>query len=440
MATARPKVTGEDVVIEEPAKVINHADRHHYINGGSSIKRRMLCPGSAEIEKQMPESTSEDATYGTFIHEGIEEAVKQSVKNKNKSQFILSPLYKPNDLLLVEKAVDNIWSIVGDKWDKIGWACESKFILDHDLELGGTADFCYAYKQSDGKRVGGIWDYKNGIIETDIIQCILYLVAMDTQLGGFDVLRGHIYQPNGLDDTKHIKFIELEPKDVVHYRKLFIHTAKVALGFNGREVMQLVPGEEQCRFCRGTPRCPAVREKAKELTEAIILRGAKTLPDPNELPKLITEEQVLKWLTNSEYIKQVDKAMWKYAHERFNAGTPIKGTKAVYGRSQRSWVKGDESKIAESLQLLGVSDPYDRSLRGITSVSDEIKLHKKATKKEVDVMLAGLTVKSVPGITIVLDNEANAGKEEAQTPTNKVLDLITSETIENDKEKDGKKD
>lgn len=416
---------------KEEEKVIDHASRHHYINGGSSIKRRMLCPGSAEIEKQCPSSSSADADYGTFIHEGIESATEQAFKNGGVV-FALSPLYKPDDVLLVEAAVTNVWDIVGDKFDKIAWGVEKKFILDHDLELGGTADFYYAYQDIDGTKIGGIWDYKNGIVETDIIQCILYMTAMQEQAkGSLDILRGHIYQPNSLDENKVVKFIELTKAEIAEYREQFIETARVSLGQRGAGAMKLVPGEEQCRFCSGTAVCPAARQKAKDLIESVIVTQGEALPDPATLPQKLGEESVLKWLKMSSYIKLVDKAMWGYAAERAANNAKIEGTKLVYGRSTTKWdPKKPDEEIAEALRAVGVKEPYNRNIRGVTELTKEITKAKVIKKDEREALLASLRVKNPPSITIVLDDEANSHKQEIQVSNSDMLELIKQNSEE----------
>lgn len=435
---ARKKKVKEEVVVDVPVAVpgsetiVNHAARAHYINGGSSINRRILCPGSAYLERQFPDNTSEYADRGTFIHEGIELALPQCFK-AGKVDFVLPPLYTPDDCNVVEAALDNIWEIVGSIYNFIGWVSEKKFVLNHELELGGSADFAYAYNDTDGRKIGGIWDYKNGVMETDIIQCILYMVSMNESVkGGFDIMRGHIYQPNSLDQEKTIKFVELTREELANYREMFLEVGNVSLGYRGEEAMKLNPGVEQCRFCKAVHKCPAVREQNKALMDEIIVANSTdSLLDPEKLPKLLTDEQVLKWLKNSEYIKLVDKTMWIYAKSRYDAGDPLPGTKAVYGRSVRGWDSNKNiEEVEKTLAVLGVKDVVKKSLLGIVEIEKKMMKAKIGSKKDVSLILEAYTKRSEPNLSIVLSDESNAHIEGVPSQSNSVLELIINESEE----------
>lgn len=412
-------------VVKPTVAQVKSDDSHHYINGGSSIKRRMLCYGSAEQEANFGVNyESSDASYGTHIHKGIELALPQ-VMSKKKVDFTLPPTYKPDDVILVEQAIENIFGLLGHKLGLIGWASERKYVLNHELELGGSADFSYAYREG-GKNIGGVWDYKNGTVETDIIQVILYLVSMQHELGyKFDILRGHIFQPHSIDN-KVTQFIEIDRVQAEDYIAQFTEVAKINLGHYGKSKMVLTPGEVQCRFCSATATCPAVHRQSRERIQKVLL-NSQELPDPDHLPSQVGDENILKWLNFSDYIKQVDKAMWTYAFNRFQAGNPIKGTKGTYGRTNRKW---DESKsiqkIAKTLIEYGATSPIKESLVGIGEVTKQLKAA-KIPQKDIDVLLEGLTVKPEPALTVVLDNEENAHKVAIGSPTATVFALIQNE-------------
>jgi len=424
MLTETPEVLPAET--KPSVEEIKADDNHHYINGGSSIKRRILCHGSAEQEtKYGVNYGSDDASYGTFIHKGIELALP-NVMEKKRLDFTLPPTYKPDDVILVEQALENILSIVGDKLGSIGWASERKYVLNHELELGGSADFSYAYREK-GKNVGGVWDYKNGTVETDIIQTILYLVSMQHELGyKFDILRGHIYQPHSLDDQV-TQFVEITREEAAEYIEKFTEIAKINMGHYGRSKMTLTPGEVQCRFCSATATCPAVHKQTRERLQTVLLQE-ETLPDPDTLPAKVGDENIVRWLGFSEYIKQVDKAMWTYAFNRFQAGNPIPGTKGTYGRTNRKWDDSkDVKQIANMLMEYGATAPIKESLVGIGEITKQLKAA-KIPQKDIDVILEGLTVKPAPALAVVLDNEDNAHRITLGAPTATIFALIQQET------------
>jgi len=340
----------------------------------------------------------------------------------------------------VYAAIENIWGIVGDEIltnpSFVGYT-EKKYILHQNLELGGTADFSYRYiDRETGETVFGIWDYKNGVIETDIIQLVQYLCGMrryfaEEGIPVASVYRGHIFQPNGLDETKRIKNIELSVEDIFTYEKKFVKLAETALGFKGMDKLNLVPGEEQCKFCDAKVICPEVHKQSRDIIKSVVLKHVQsTLPDPATLPELMSDEDVLKWLKFSDYFKQIDNAMWSYALTRFQMSNPLPGTMATYGRSNRKIIP-DHSKLRNTIENLGIDSAnlFTMKVKGVGEIEKILKQFK--VKPDIrEEVLSEITYKDEPSLKIALDDESNADRVQIDTPKQRVIHLVKQHTKE----------
>lgn len=115
----------------------------------------------------------------------------------------------------------------------------------------------------------------------------------------------------------------------------------------------LIPGDDQCKYCRHKGACAALNSSAMESLgiASLGLDVAKQAADKD--PTTMTDTQIREILEAAPLIRQMLEAVEKTALDRFNAGHHIEGLKLVRGRGSRSWAF-DETEMAEKLKRFGL--------------------------------------------------------------------------------------
>lgn len=456
-------------------------EKEHYINGGSVIGRRKYCPGSLGMEVKISEEMGEPelkehTIKGTKVHKAIELLIPTAIERWNwdadKRYLDLPPIvtkpiraylkqewdseYEYTEVLeAAQLACDDILRILGDKAPNVAYSTERKFILSEELELGGTADFVWGYKDKAGKKFGGIWDYKNGtthVDATETMQLQLYAVAMNEELGkktSFESIETHIFIPNTLVRGKETSSRTFTNEELLEAKEEFIEIAKKALGHYGEESLTLSAGSH-CKFCKAKGVCKEfhdnihkkalkdfelaeIKQSKKKLTKKSageLINQVKATPrvNPEALVKTLTDEQLLGWLANSDYILECDKAVKAYCKGRFAAGTPIPGTKLVSTKPRRMWRKDVGIKEAGNiLKEKGVAKPWRTELVTLTDAEEaltqtfakQLDVGKKEAKALAQEALKDLIDFTKSSTNLVLDVPENASKEEVKGIVNR---------------------
>ena len=410
-----------------------HADRDHYLNGGSSIARRKYCRGSLKME--LPfwkiEDSTDDSTLGTRIHECGELLIPTALANWNKEdKFEGAPTLKDYTEEEYEAGKNyclDILRLVGAKAPNCAWVSEQRFDIDSELELGGTADFAWGYIQKfeefeaehekefselvlslidfyDGKRdngkmpkdlkVGHIWDYKNGTIPHNAKtsdQVRQYIAGLQHKLGSngkrpFDVIFGHIYGPNFRDRsliTSIVAYTANEIKEILVEQK---QIAEEALGLHGDGPLKLHAGD-WCFFCKAKAECrefdKTVKQKAALIIDQFdakyeVLKKAKTPKDLEdikieEILKTKTDEEIKEFWIHTEFFTKAINAVKEYIRMRHLSGKPIDGLKVVQGTTRRIYKKDlDDLGVGKLLQDMGIEKPWQKVVRNLTDVEKEL--------------------------------------------------------------------
>lgn len=414
---------------------VQHADRDHYLNGGSSITRRKYCRGSLKMELpfwKIQDSTA-DSTLGTRIHECGELLIPTAIKNWHKEdKFVDAPVLKDYSEEEIEAGKGyclDILRLMGNKVPHVSWISEQRFDIDNELELGGTADFAWGYIQSwkefydehhenfpdlilelmgvpnDGEthpgsipkdlKIGHIWDYKNGTIPHNAQtseQIKQYIAGLQHKLGTngkrpFDLIFGHIYGPNFRDQslvTSLVVYTAREIADILAEQK---QIAEEALGLHGDGPLKLSAGEH-CFFCKAKAVCTEFDRKTKQKAALIIdqfdaqYAAAKKVKSPAELESIDIEAVILTktdaeikefWLHTEFFMKAIN-AVKDYIRMRHLAGNPIEGLRVVQGTTRRIYKKDlDDLGIGKLLQDMGIEKPWKKVVRNLTDIEKELK-------------------------------------------------------------------
>lgn len=319
----------------------------HCVFSPSAAKRWLACPGSIPFCENIPEELTEDAMVGSQAHRVAEQAIKNRFGvGEGKS---LSDLTDDADMIEHAAAYANwLADVYGDdaKWhteERVGIP-----LTGNDLPaMYGTCD-AYAILMSDTETKLIVVDYKYGRHPVEVEenpQLMLYAlgIALINGLSADINIDLVIYQPycGGAKvwktSGKHVdEFARFARNKISQIQQIRVRVR------NGEDVRSsLVPGPEQCRYCRGAGTCPALAQQALAVAEV-----KPTEPAPEALPVPSTPEQLARALPWLELIEKWCDKVRSAAHGMIESGTPVPGYKLVEGRAgPRKWAEGAEEAI-----------------------------------------------------------------------------------------------
>ena len=238
-------------------------DSGHSLNSPSSFSRRIGCPGSANMEKTLPNESSSFADEGTAAHalgemcllEGKDAAYYEGEKiDVEGTEFVAN-----QDMIsAVQEYVDHCRPLMGRHM------IEEKFMLPF-LGPGekGTSDFT-ALK--DG--ILHVVDYKHGkgvtVEHKGNIQGLCYGLgaAKVFEKDKWHTLRITIAQPRAYHDEGSVRSWDVPRNELIDYMIDFAAAARATEDPNA----PLKVGS-WCRFCKAKPRCPEQLKNASALME-----------------------------------------------------------------------------------------------------------------------------------------------------------------------------
>ena len=301
----------------------------------SAASRWIACPGSIQFDS-MPEETSAAAERGTYLHDYaarrlLGESVDGFEVSAEEVEMVSEYVAYVKNLggnLMVERRVH---------YDSLMWGTADALVfVDNTLHI---IDF----KSGAGVKVPVAHNY----------QMMAYALCVLNESDPFEAgiepqhVVLHVVQPAIRNiDSWAVDF------DVLNdFEGLVCQAMEEAESKNAR----FVPGEKQCRWCKGAAVCRARAEHNLhfavdefELNNPIALSAAEIA---NVLDQL---GQIEDWL------KAVDKFALKAA---LNDDVAFPGYKLVEGRSQRRW--SDDQLVIDALTAAGVEKPFNTKPIGI---------------------------------------------------------------------------
>ena len=335
----------------------------------SKAVRWLSCPGSIREEAKYPEEESGPAAVdGTHSHYLLECCILGGLEDPNvalgKTLKDHEGAFTVDDLRAsrVRMAIDYIKQRGKELGDDCEVISEQRVDPEHFLgrnDMSGTADVQLHALTS---RVLEVIDYKDGMnyvaVENNP-QLELYglgaLAAFKLPVNvayPFDTVRLTVIQPKlALKGMKPINSVEMSVKD------LLAKIPEYVLGAAATDMPDaaLVPGEDQCKYCRAKGSCTALAGNvmnAMELFSPVeVLDIAQQAADKD--PAKMDERQICQIMEAAPLMRQLLEAVEKEAMKRFKAGISIPGLKLVHGRGSRNWSMSDDD-IAEKLMKMGM--------------------------------------------------------------------------------------
>jgi hypothetical protein len=315
-------------------------DNGHSLNSPSSFSRRIGCPGSANMERDLPNESSPYAAEGTAAHtlgemcllknKDAEHFKGEIITNDDGTEFEVT-----HDMIdAVQQYLDYCRPLMGDH------LVEYKFDLPFlGPDEKGTSDFTAACNG-----ILHVVDYKHGKgVPVDVIGNIQGLcyglgAAKYFEKEDWHTLRITIAQPRTYHDDGPIRYWDVPRNELVDYMVDFAYHAKATENPDA----PLNVGD-WCRFCKAKPFCPAQQLFAEDAM-GMDFSEPTSKPVPVEF---LSDEQLADLVLNKiKIIEQWCASIKDYAQTRAEARKPLPGTKLVTTREVRMWKNKDQAEKA----------------------------------------------------------------------------------------------
>ena len=327
----------------------DHGERAHAVLSASGADRWLNCPGSVALTRDMPDTTSSYAEWGTTCHELGELALRNRLLGEKV--VFESDKYDAEMYAAVAAYRNFAEGILAEHDEKPLIWIEERLDFSRWVPGGfGTADLVLVFLRA---RKAYMVDLKGG-------QGIKVFAADNPQLKlyGAGVL-------DLLDCIVEIHTIELcivQPR-IDHFDRWEIRAEELLVwlenikpiahdAYKGSATLR---AGDHCTFCKVKATCP---ERAREATSLF--------EEHDVIPGLLTFEQIAALLPKLDRIINWAKNIQDFAYVQVrDHGGKIPGYKLVAGRSNRRWT--DEARVAEVLKQDGFTDDdiWTKKLLGI---------------------------------------------------------------------------
>jgi len=310
----------------------------HTLYSASSLDRLALCPPSARMGKDIPDTPSKDAERGTRIH-----ALGELILLGKDDTDGFPDGTEQEDIDIARGYAEYVWDVADIGGTIYVEESFHKALAEMHPDLGGTADAVVV----SGRDLH-IIDLKTGRNPVDAKenkQMLTYgLGALLTHgVNKFDSVHLHIYQPNNISKVTY-------PKE-----RMAIWSVELAIIAKRADdpFEKPVPHAKACYYCKAKPVCPAMREKA--------LDAAKQDFQENDLEKLLDDAEIATLWADSvkEHAKKAledgkDAGKWYLKNGRKMISYKDKvGAEAYFAEN----VQAFELKSPSALKKIGIEVP-----------------------------------------------------------------------------------
>lgn len=341
-------------------------DERKGMPSASGFERIVLCPGSWQMEKGLPDQTSDDAESGTRIHAALSgESVELDPQEEDTVEICKSLAAG-----LVDKTLDEtkpIYLVERRLWFE--GPAQGIDLVSAKVDMLVMAD-----------RRALIVDFKTGRGEVEhAVGNHQLMVAAVCAAHEYDLDRVFvaIVQPWV---SPQVTTAVYEGEQLASARGVIIDAIRSSL----RDNAPLIPGEKQCKYCKAKTTCPAVKAEVGKL-------AVMTLTANNN--EVLTPQDMAKLLAQCSMASAVIQAARAKAKEMLEAGLSIPGWKLSPGRKTREVTKPDV--VFERAKGIGIAPEKFMACVGV-GLGDLEKLTREATglkgeklKEQVSALLDG---------------------------------------------------
>lgn len=368
--------------------------KHAKLMPPSSSARRIVCPGSYPLEAALPDTSSEASDDGTAMHEVASWCL--TLEDRPDAAAFTGRLINvagPGEKRMVEFAED-MAGLVQPYVDDIrrrAAAPGAELYVEERVSFSRYLGVDDAYGTLDARivlpeqRELQVHDFKSGFHFVDVKrnpQLMLYALGaydLAALVHEIDTITLFIHQPRLHDEpsswsctvTELMAFAE-EAKRAAHACKAAMHCVEGSGTDNARFAEEyLRPGDEQCRFCKAKPTCPALRSQVATAvacaddfevldpvadpatTQASVQAAVSALP-------VLDGAMLGRLMGVTDLVELWSKAVRAEVERRLLAGQGVDGFKLVQGKKgPRKWT--DPAAAEEMLKTfrLKVEDMYE---------------------------------------------------------------------------------
>jgi hypothetical protein len=320
----------------------------HSLNGPSSFSRRIGCPGSARMEKDLPEQSSPFAAEGTAAHELGEKCL---INDHEPAEYAGETIIVDKDgpaqsfkvdedmIEAVQEYVDYCRPLMGNHM------IEEKFALPFlGKDQKGTSDFTALHEN-----ILHVVDYKHGKgVPVDVIgnvQGLCYGLGAAKEFTNepWDTLRITIVQPRAYHEDGGIRWWDVPREELLDYMVNYAYYAKLT-----EDPDAPLSVGSWCWFCKAKPICPQHYANAQEVMQM-------EFSDPTSLPipiEFLSDAEIADLVLNKiKIIEDWCSSVKDHAQRRAEAGNALPGTKLVHTRANRVWADPVQAEAFFSSQL-----------------------------------------------------------------------------------------
>ena len=391
----------------------------HWSLGPSGRHRWGACPGSVREEAKYPEQKSGPAAIdGTHTHTLLEWSIENNLEDpiimagKKMSDHEGEFVVDADRIQRVRIAIDYIKA---RKEDMGVCVVRQEHRVNPEPLLGrpdmsGTVD-CIIVSDD----MVEIIDYKDGInpvLAKDNMQMEQYAwgVLAEYVDHKFQTIRMTIIQPKMV-----MKGIDPISSHEVPYDEFMNGYAKIKAQADATDDPDapLIPGDEQCKYCRAKGGCSALANHA--MAASGITFDDLSKQAANKEPTELTDEQLREIMEAAPLIRQMLDGAEAEALRRLKDGRNIAGLKVVKGRGSRDWAF-DENEMEEKLKKFGLPKAVIWQTKLISPAQAEKATWgdgKQLTTKQLQMMQSEY-IKKVDGkLTVALESDPRPAAVEA---------------------------
>lgn len=367
--------------------------QHAKFGSPSTLSRTEKCPAWIAFGKDIPEQEEgEHAIEGTTFHDFMEQCLPPYLAGDHKKvALILKGCTEYEDMETYVwdtlAKVDNLWKRFREKHAKC--RCQVELEVKINDDCFGTSDVVFDGINIKTQKTSILTiDYKYGmgvhVAAKENLQGIAYLVGAAKTLNisydkigvGMVMIAQMRVNPDWENENFIVKGEEFQKRED-EILKIVAHAKKLYEGVgiaDPAHIQDNLHAGDHCRFCKCQAVCPT--RKASTLDQltstATELLVTEDLPLEDQVKRLTLQEQINIFLKKS-HIEDFLKAVASNLHHAFESGVTAPELKLIRTNGRRKWSEEhDPEHIAEALEQLGVIDPWQKKLKGLTEIEREI--------------------------------------------------------------------
>lgn len=317
----------------------------------SGSHRWAHCPGSVKAEEGIADRSSSAADEGTAAHE--------------LAELVLTHGGACHDWIGKRLIESNAYTVDQEMADYV------QQYVDYVKSHSGQHEYEQQVDFSEWVP-GGFGTADALVLDGNTLRVIDLKYGKGVQVDAFENTQGLLYALGAASDYEYMAEIEKVVISIVQPRKDSISEWELDraelmkwgewLSERANEALsdspQRVPGDEQCKFCKAMPTCPALMD----LAHKVIATDFDNM-DAADNPDTLSDERLAEALSAKKLVLSWFDAVEQHAFQKLERGEAFPGFKLVEGRSLRQW--GDDAVAEQTLvELLG-GDAYERKLLSV---------------------------------------------------------------------------